>query len=159
LLRIEHGDLHKLADLFFSLTDIYKIQRGSIILLSLVSHLALAGLDAYAADMANIIGRIKGRLGGTVEAFPIAPLLSGGCEDQSLTRAVFDTCLWLKAIPGYPIIGYTNTIISAMLADGTGGTQPAYRAHHRLPVDMDISIFKNISSSGHPGLCKKNPSD
>jgi hypothetical protein len=74
LMRIEHGDLHELADLFFSLTDIYKIQRGSIILLSSVSHLAQAGLDAYAADMANIISGIKGRLAGTVEAFPIARL-------------------------------------------------------------------------------------
>jgi hypothetical protein len=65
-MRIEHGDLHELTDLFFSLTDIYKIQRGSISLLSSVSHLAQAGLDAYAADMANITSRIKGRLGGTV---------------------------------------------------------------------------------------------
>jgi hypothetical protein len=105
--------------------------------------------------MANIISKIKGRLSGTVEAFPIAPLLLGGCEDQSLTRAVFDTCLWLKAIPGYPFVGYTDAIISAMLADGTGGSQAAYRAHHRLPLDMDFSFFKNVSSSGHPGLCKK----
>jgi hypothetical protein len=78
-----------------------------------------------------------------------------GCEDQSLTRAIFDICLWLKSIPGYPFIGYTDAIISAMLADGIGGSQPAYRAHHRLPVDMDFSVFKNVSSSGHPGLCKK----
>jgi hypothetical protein len=28
IMRIEHGDLHELADLFFSLIDIYKIQRG-----------------------------------------------------------------------------------------------------------------------------------
>jgi hypothetical protein len=154
-LRIEHGDLHELAELFFSLTDIYKIQRGSIILLSSVSHLAQAGLDAYAADMASIISSIKNRLAGTVEAFPVAPLLLGGCEDQSLVRAVFDTCLWLKAIPGYPFIGFTDAIIAAMLADGTGGIQPAYRAHHRLPVDMEFSTFKNVSSSGHPGLCKK----
>jgi hypothetical protein len=155
ILRIEHGDLHELAELFFSLTDIYKIQRGSIILLSSVSHLAQAGLDAYAADMASIISSIKNRLAGIVEAFPVAPLLLGGCEDQSLVRAVFDTCLWLKAIPGYPFIGFTDAIIAAMLADGAGGIQPAYRAHHRLPVDMEFSTFKNVSSSGHPGLCKK----
>jgi hypothetical protein len=155
IMRIEHGDLHELADLFFSLIDIYKIHRGTIILLTSVSHLAQSSLDAYAADMANIITRIKGRLSGTVEAFPIAPLLLGGCEDQSLTRAIFDSCLWLKAIPGYLFVGYTDAIISAMLADGTGGAQPAYRAHHRLPLDMDFSFFKNVSCSGHPGLCKK----
>ncbi len=119
--RVEHGILFELADLFFSLTDNYKIQRGSIILLSSVSHLAHSGLDAYAADMASVIGRIKTRLSGTVEAFPITPLLLGGCEDQCLTRVVFDVCLWLKSIPGYPFTGYSNAVISAILAEGSGG--------------------------------------
>jgi hypothetical protein len=51
----------------------------------------------------------------------IAPLLLGGCDDQSLTRAIFDSCLWLKAIQGYLFMGYTNAVISAVLADGAGG--------------------------------------
>jgi hypothetical protein len=41
--RIEHGNLYKLLDLFMSLMNIFKILRGSIILISSVSHLAMAG--------------------------------------------------------------------------------------------------------------------
>jgi hypothetical protein len=88
-MRIKHGNLYKVM----SLADIYKIQWGSITLVSSVSHLTLAGLDAYVADMADIISQFKARLGGIVEIFTIAPLLLGRCEDQSLTRAVFDS--WL----------------------------------------------------------------
>ncbi len=86
VLRIEHGTLYELLDLFMSLVDIFKIQHGSIIMFTLVSYLAMSGLDAYAADMAYVLEKIKSRLGGVVEAFPIAPLLLSGCEDQSLTR-------------------------------------------------------------------------
>jgi hypothetical protein len=141
ILRIEHGTLYELLDLFLSLVDIFKIQRGSIVLFSSVSHLAISGLDAYAADMADVIRKIKSGLGGVVESFPIAPLLLGGCEDQSLTRAIFDSCLWLKAIQGYPFMGYTNAVISAILADETSGPQPAYRAQHRLPTNLELSCF------------------
>ncbi len=38
-------------------------------------HLATAGLDAYVADMTDVLGRIKSRLGGVVEVFPNVPLL------------------------------------------------------------------------------------
>jgi hypothetical protein len=138
-----------------SLADIFNIQRDSIILITLVSHLAMSGLDAYTADMADMLGKIKSRLGGVVEAFPIVPLLLAGCEDQSLTRAVFDSWLWLKSIQGYPFMGYTNTDVSAMQAEGSGGSQPAYRAQHRLPTDLKFSCSKNLSSSRHPGLGKK----
>jgi hypothetical protein len=152
ILRIEHGTLYELLDLFMSLVDIFKIQQGSIILISSVSHLAISGLGAYATDMADVIRKIKSRLEGVVESFPIVPLLPGGCDDQSLTRAIF---VWLKAIQGYPFMGCTNVVISAFLADGTGGPQPAYRAQHRLPTNLELSCFKNVSSTGHPGLCKK----
>ncbi len=91
--RIEHGDLFELADIFFSLNDNYKIQRGSIVLLSSVSHLAHSGLDAYAADMANVIGRIKTRLSGTVEAFPIAPCFSADAKTSAwLGRFLTSAC-------------------------------------------------------------------
>ncbi len=58
-MRVEQGNLYK----FMSLTDIYKIQWGSITLVSSVSPLTYAGLDAYAADM---ISQFKARLGGIV---------------------------------------------------------------------------------------------
>jgi hypothetical protein len=41
-MRIKHGNLYK----FMSLADIYKIQWGSIMLVSSLSHLTKAGLDA-----------------------------------------------------------------------------------------------------------------
>jgi hypothetical protein len=52
-------------------------------------------------------------------------------------------------------MGYTNAVISTILAKGSGGTQPAYREHPRLPVALELSCFKNVSSSGNPGLGKK----
>jgi hypothetical protein len=76
-----------------------------------------------------------------VEAFLFAPWLLGSCEDKSHTSAVFDSCLWLKSIQGYPFMGYTNAVISTIVAEGSGGTQPAYRAHHCLPVDLELSCF------------------
>jgi hypothetical protein len=54
-----------------SLVDIFKIQQGSIVSISSVSHLTISRLDAYTADMADMIRKIKSRLGGVVESFPI----------------------------------------------------------------------------------------
>jgi hypothetical protein len=150
IVRAEHGDFFELADLFFRLANITRF-RGAV--LTCCPPFLIWPMQGP-ADMADVIGRIKTRLSGTVEAFPIAPLLLGGCEDQSLTRAVFDVCLWLKAIPGYPFIGYTNAVIASILAEGTGGPQPAYRAHHHLPLDLEFATLKNVLSSGHPGLSK-----
>ena len=90
-----------------------------------------------------------------MEAFPIAPLLMGGCEDPSLVREVLDSCFWLKSIPAYPFARYTDAVITSILEDGYGGLQAAFVSRHRLPVDAELSVFKNVASSGHPGLSKK----
>ncbi len=143
------------ADHFMRLMDIFKIPQGSIILISSVSRLVMAGLEAYMADMADVLGQIKSRLGGVVEAFPIGLRLLGGCEDQSLNRTVFDSCLWLKSIQGYLFMGYTNAGIFTILVEGSGGTQPAYRAHHRLPVALELSCFKMYPALDTPDWEKR----
>jgi hypothetical protein len=45
---------------------------------------------------------IRNRLGGNVEVLSIPPILLGGFEDAFLTRSVFETAMWLKAVKGYP---------------------------------------------------------
>jgi hypothetical protein len=45
IMRIDHGDLKDLKDLFLSLINVYNIPRDSMILITSASHLAICGLD------------------------------------------------------------------------------------------------------------------
>jgi hypothetical protein len=72
-----------------------------------------------------------------------------GSSARSITRTVFYSCMWLKAVRAYPFLSYINTVIAdtdLVLASGAGGTQPAYRAHHYLPSDLD---FRSYSRAPH----------
>jgi hypothetical protein len=90
--------MSELTDLFAILVEKYQITRGSIILISSATNLAVVGLDAYTDTTVDTVKKIKTILGVTVEVPPIPE------SSLSLTEAVFDLCTYVAE--GHEVIPF-----------------------------------------------------
>jgi len=146
IIRVENGSLLELANVFLETFRGCSFGLGSLVLLSSATHLAWAGVAAYAEDFVRASRLLSGGLGAGVSVRHGLPLLLGGTNSPALIRSLFELGAWLSSLVGrgedFPSISYK--LMLEKLSDGGGGdTQPDYAHSIKLPVQL-MSFEKKV---------------
>jgi len=142
IIRVENGTL---AELVHGLLDVTgrgsSLPAGSIVLLFSASHLLMAGLAGYVADMAVEIEKIERIFKGGVVALPGVPIFIGGNDDSLLTRSILEFEDWMKAT-GQQFPSKTWKLLSNGITEAkAGGACTVQKARYRLPDSLRRTSF------------------
>jgi hypothetical protein len=120
IIRLEHGSLDELIDLFLNITRQVMVLAGTVVLFGSLTSLSKVGLQSYASACINGKRRISGAAKKS-EVIPFIPLPLGGCNDPELIRNIVDSCVWLGSIPGYVLSGTAKVLVDLVMDDVEGG--------------------------------------
>jgi hypothetical protein len=159
ILRVENGTL---AELVHGLLDVTgggsSLPAGSVVLIFSASHLLMAGLAGYVADLATEIEKIERIFKGGVVALPGIPIFVGGNDDSLLTRSLLEFEDWLK-VTGQQFTSKTwNLLSSGIIEEKAGGVYTVQKARYRLPDSLRRTSFtKTWVSTGWTSPCEVWP--
>ncbi len=102
---MEGGRLFELEKTFKEIFAEYtaphsRLPAGSVVLVGSLSHLAVFGLDSYAADLVRTLQSLSAVVGGGVDMVPNVPVPLGGVGCAATVRAMFDLDAWILRGPG-----------------------------------------------------------
>jgi hypothetical protein len=153
IVRLEHGSLDELIDLFLKISRPVTIPEGTIILFGSLSSLARIGTQSYASACINGKRRITGAIKNSV-AVPFVPPPLGGCNDPELIRNLVDVCVWLGSISGFPLSGTCKVLVDLIMDEVDGGEGEVKHLDRPvfLPTNLDSYDGEHVTSPGRPGI-------
>jgi hypothetical protein len=153
IIRLEHGSLDDLIDLFVNITCQVTVPPGTVILFGSLTSLSRVGLQSYASACINGRRHISG-VAKKCEVIPFIPPPLGGCNDPELIRNIVDSCVWLGSIQGYFLSGTAKVLVDLVMDDvegGEGGPKHLDRPVF-LPHSLDSYDGSHVTSPGRPGI-------
>ena len=140
VIRMECGLLKDLAEEFLGLTSKFKLNPGTIVVISSATQLALGGIGDYVKDLATITGWFNHRFMGEVELVP-GPIISvNACNSRELNRGQLELAAWCESAGGAAIMlletmHMANNI--TIITNGSGDMEEAETRHYRMPAKLD----------------------
>jgi hypothetical protein len=137
IIRIEHGMLNELVDVLEQVLRGRYLEAGSLIMLFSATNLAVAGVEAYCADLVGAIERLKRSVGEHVVYTPAPHLFGGGCNDGATVRAAVEVGAWSIHVFGKELCHMKNSFETAndiLATAGHGGIVPDQLNRYRLPT-------------------------
>jgi hypothetical protein len=124
IVRVEHARLDEVAAEFANLMKGRYLAAGGAVLLFSATHLAMAGLPGYTADLMHAIEYLKKEIGEHMIYAPLPHYFGAGCQDDHTVRAAAELSAWAADVFGGERCYLKHTFELAtniMVGAGTGG--------------------------------------
>jgi hypothetical protein len=158
IIRLEHGSLNELVELFCEITRGCQVPAGSVLLVASLSHLSDVGFEAYAEDLNQCAIKVGRLFKGGLITLPGLLFPPSIVTCSMIPRYMLELLSWSSTIScvtegGEPILSRCYTYLRETLIEkGSGNVQAVYSARYRLPDKLGTHTKKKWGSNGYPGL-------
>jgi len=98
IIRVEDGTPMEMVDTFRKIMEGKRLQIGSVILASSLSHLGRYGTARYVEDITGAITQLENDYKGRVRVLHGLPLPQSDIHDKLISRSLLDTLQWLMEV-------------------------------------------------------------
>ena len=148
IMRIENGNLYKIASYFLEKICTEWLPEGTVILIGSPSQLAKDGLSAYAEEYVKATTMLMDRIPNSVVGHA-PPLLPNGSSDRALLRALYELNHWLTLVEGNVklLLDVASSWMDLLGETSTGMIQEPYHTKIMMPKYKDNPITRRIMCS------------
>ena len=138
VIRMESGMLKELAEEFLGLTAKYKLNPGTVVIISSATQLAIGGIAEYVRDLATITGWFSHRYFGEVEVIPGPIININGSDSLELARGELELLSWCRIAGGVAglLCGTMQVAIEANKSNREETGTKADRRAYRMPASL-----------------------
>jgi len=153
VIRQEDATIKDLVKLFLHTVRGYRLQPGSVVIVSSATHMAAGGISHYLDQLVQATEWLNNFTRGEVELVPGPPLLFEGCSSRQVIRTIVELAAWLAESTG-PVNSLADTFGETVrtLRNCSGGQMAALEpAYYILPTFLNSGPPEKVWHSG-PGI-------